>query len=222
MDKVLVIAPHADDAEFGMGGYLHRMHREGLAKATVAVMACGDYVDRFGAEVSGETRMLETARAMEALGVGRHANLDAAPENGFDRVGQWALIGAVDQALGMDDFAEAFFCLPSCNQDHRALYQAAAAAFRPGRWPGVKRVWLYEHPGQSMGTEQPVLGRCYVRFGPEDMHAKARALNHHESQFLGRQKGHDSPEGAFALARLRGSEAGAEFAELLWLFREVY
>ena len=45
--RALVIAPHADDAEFGVGGTLRRLRTERAAvpvSIRVVIMACGDYV----------------------------------------------------------------------------------------------------------------------------------------------------------------------------------
>jgi LmbE family N-acetylglucosaminyl deacetylase len=222
MDKVLVIAPHADDAEFGMGGYIRRMIREGTGEPTVGIIAGGDYVDRFGELVTGEARLEETIKAMSILGVRSHCTLAAAPENKFDLVGQAVLITAVDTLLEMDSYNEVFICMPSRNQDHVALHAATLAAFRPGRWDRVSRLWGYEHPGNSAGPVQPLVGRCHVRLPLQDMTTKLRALEAHATQFSGKVKGHDGPEGATALAVLRGSECGGDFAELFWLLREIY
>ena len=222
MHSVLVIAPHADDAEFGMGGYLSRMVRERTAKPTVGVVAGGDYVDRFGELVAGQRRKAETAAAMALLGVTDHITLAAVEENKFDLAGRAVLIDAVEDLLSRDAFHEVFVCRPSLNQDHTALYEATLAAFRPGRFEGTGLLWAYEHPGAAAVSDYTANGRCYVRLQSADMQAKIASLEAHASQFAGKAKGHDSPRGAARLAALRGSEAGCDYAELLWLVREIY
>jgi LmbE family N-acetylglucosaminyl deacetylase len=221
MEKMLIIAPHADDAEFGLGGYLHRMARERRIATTVGVVAGGDYVGRDGVLVKGDVRQAETARALGILGVRTHVSLGWLKENNFDVAGRAAVIDAVDHLLGLDSFDHVLVCLPSHNQDHEALYRATLAAFRPGRWPGVKQIWAYEHPANGSWNTQPTTGRCYVSVSQEDMAAKVRALNEHASQFGSRKPNHDGPDGAMALARLRGSEIGVPYAEVFWLLREV-
>ncbi len=159
---------------------------------------------------------------MRLLGVPHHLTLGAATENEFDLVGRAALIRAVDTLLGQESFDEVFVCLPSLNQDHTALYEATLAAFRPGRWPGVKRIWAYTHPGNTAEAAQGTSGRCYVKIEGCDMKSKVSALWEHKSQFDRKPKGPDRPEGAMILARQMGSLCGAEFAEVFWLIREVY
>ena len=222
MDKVLVLAPHADDAEFGMGAYLHRMIREGLAKPKVAVFASGDYVNRAGEVVSSEARMLETAAAMGRLGVTDFVTVSAARENEFDLISRAKLIDAIDDLLAVDTYAEVFTCLASHNQDHAALFSALLAAFRPGRNMRVKRVWAYEHPGHASLYDQPALGRCYVQVDETDVAAKVSALQEHKTQFENKVPNFCSPFGAVTLAEFRGGEANGKYAELFWLVREVY
>lgn len=221
--KTLCIAPHADDVEYGMGGYLSRIAREELGEVVVGVIAGGDYLSRWDVLVRGDQREKETAAAMEVLGVKRHCTLAAAPENRFDVVGRRDLVAAVDALLKLDMFDEVFIPLPSFNQDHQALFDACITAFRPGRWPFVKRIWAYEYPGNCMGPQPPAWGRCYVKLEGMHLAMKTRSLLAHESQL----DGHGSQEhvgivGMRALAALRGSECGAQHAELFYLVREVF
>ena len=142
MDKVLVLAPHADDAEFGMGGYLCRMAREEKSKAQVVIFAYGDYVRADG---------------------------------------------------------------PRVTFDH------------------IKRIWMYEYPGNSWGPEPPRGGRCYVRMDRHDLTMKLAALAAHKSQGFGTDHiQHVGMSGSQALSALRGSECSAEHAELFYLLREIY
>jgi LmbE family N-acetylglucosaminyl deacetylase len=221
MPKILVIAPHADDAEFGMGGTLTRMAREGTAEPHVGVVAGGDYIGRLGQTVFSDTRMQETKDAMGHLGVRQHYSLGTVRENEFDLVGRKVLIDQVDALLMKADFEEVFVCLSSHNQDHVALFDATMAAFRPGRWENVKRILAYEYPGHNVGGSVPRFGRSYVRIEAHDLNQKMLALGAHKSQFEDKPENYCGPTGARMLAQLRGAEAGARFAELFWLIREV-
>jgi N-acetylglucosamine malate deacetylase 1 len=185
------------------------------------VFALGNYIRADGVKVEETTRKLETANAMRRLGVDSFAFVRAFYENQGDMVGQESLIRRVEEVIGGEKPDEVFVNLPSSNQDHNALHDATITALRPDRF-GVKRIWAYEHTGNSWGPPPPSWGRCYVRLTEADIAAKLNALWEHKSQFEGRGPQHSSPKGAQKLAALRGSECGAEFGELLYLLREVY
>ena len=117
---------------------------------------------------------------------------------------------------------ELFICLPSFNQDHQALFDATITALRPGRFDHIKRIWMYEYPGNSWGPEPPRGGRCYVRMGRHDLTMKLAALAVHKSQGFGTDHlQHVGMSGSQALSALRGSECSAEHAELFYLLREI-
>jgi LmbE family N-acetylglucosaminyl deacetylase len=221
MDRILVLAPHADDAEFGMGGYLCRMAREETAKAQVVIFAYGDYVRADGPRVTFEGRKAETAEAMKLLGA-EHRFVEGFHEN-YGESSRLKLTAMVETVLEWGQPDELFVCLPSFNQDHQALFDATITALRPGRFDHIKRIWMYEYPGNSWGPEPPRGGRCYVRMGRHDLTTKLAALAAHKSQGFGTDHiQHVGMSGSQALSALRGSECSAEHAELFYLLREIY
>ena len=221
MEKVLVLAPHADDAEFGVGGYLHRMAREKTAAAQVVIFAYGNYVRANGECVTFEERKAETAASLALLGAD-HKFVEGFYEN-YGDTGPSKLVGQIEMLIDTVRPDELFVCLPSFNQDHTALYRATITALRPGRADRVKRVWAYEYPGNCWGPEAPLWGHCYVRLSSEDFNAKMSALLEHASQGFGVDHArHVGMAGMCALAALRGSECGTSWAELFYLLREIY
>lgn len=215
MDKVLVLAPHADDAELGIGGYLHRMMAEQLADPEVVVFAYGGYYRADGMPVTFETRQTETAGAMEALGKVAHRFVEGFHENQADQVARERLTGLIERLIDEARCYELFLPLPSFNQDHQALFDAVVTALRPGRFSHRMLVWAYPYLGSAWGPREPSWGRCYVTLSQQDIDAKVRALKAHASQRI-------DTEAVLAQARLRGWEAGHDLAEAVYLLREIY
>jgi LmbE family N-acetylglucosaminyl deacetylase len=220
MSGVLVLAPHADDAEFGLGGYLHRRWRERLGESKVVVFAFGHYWRSDGQVVLDEDRRAEGRRAFAQLHVDSQEFRRVFAENRGDIVGLQPLADHVERAVDAAQPDEVFICLPSFNQDHGAQFDATIVAFRPGRLDGVAKLYAYEYPGNCWGPPAPRYGRCYVRLSDDDFLAKQRALLEHRTQFDDRH-GHVGPEGAEALAALRGSEWGVRYAERFYLLRGI-
>jgi LmbE family N-acetylglucosaminyl deacetylase len=68
---LLVVSPHADDAEFGCGGYMAWVHRTGGQVLNV-VVAVGDvFFAHLGRTVSYAERISELDASMQVLGAER-------------------------------------------------------------------------------------------------------------------------------------------------------
>lgn len=219
--KILVIAPHSDDAELGCGGYLAKQAILG-AEITVVVMAVGTirHVDS-GKTVHASTRLDEAVAAGEVLGVksvvlgfdGMDSLMDTLPmRDVIDKIGAAIVSYAPDEVL---------LPLPSAHQDHEVVYKAAIAACRPRpATRGIKAILAYEYPATGWGSGSEFSagrGGMYVDI-TEVMPIKQAALNCHKSQM---RDGQDliSTYAADALARLRGVESCCQYAELLHVIR---
>ena len=67
--RVLVFAPHADDAEIGLGGYIAKTVTEGGRVWTLVASVSSINMIHTGGVVTGETREEEFKNASEVLGV---------------------------------------------------------------------------------------------------------------------------------------------------------
>lgn len=215
--RALILAPHCDDAEFGLGIAIQRLIEDGV-HVTVNVFAYGDYARGDGAEVEGRTRTQESDSALEFLGVSEHRHRFVFKENAGLETPFAELVATVEQMVRQSRATEVYVCLPSFNQDHRAVHDATVTAFRPGAQ--TASLYAYEYPGNCWGPELPAGGKRYVRGQPRHLARKIEALKMHRSQFDGRQAG-VSPQAAYRLARQRGAECGAEAAELVYVLKEV-
>jgi N-acetylglucosamine malate deacetylase 1 len=220
-ERALIIAPHADDAEFGLGGLLQTLRRNNWA-VRVVILAAGDYRASAGRYIRSEDRQREAKNALDHLGVDDVAFPRTFAENGALETPYTELVDSVEHHIRQFCPSHLFTCLPSFNQDHRAVFDATITATRPGRTPSLKRIFAYEYPGNCWGPDTPSWGKVYVPLPKALLGRKLNALRKHESQFNGKAGEHISLGGAEALARLRGSECGADYAELLYLLREVF
>lgn len=216
LDSVLVIAPHADDEALGAGGLIAKLHRAG--RAVHVIFACVDGMQHYGTahRTSVAEREAEIAKASSILGF-THTTLYSGKDliERLDTVPQRDLVDAFEAALNR--WRPDLLLLPhgvDFDQDHVACFRAGFAAARPipaalgKHFP--RRVASYEMPKLTWSAEafQPNL---YIDIA-EDLDSKLTAIEAYASQF--RVPPHTrSLANITALARLRGSEAGIDYAE---------
>lgn len=219
MKKVLIIAPHPDDAEYGVGGYL--AENKGEVEAHVVVVnvesvPMGDKV------LTSETRIQEAVKASKYLGYTLHIERWA-PDNQFDK--HVNVICAGIERYMNDLRPDALFVpLPSFNQDHQGVFTAAMAATRPTRFWNPPKMYAYEYPMQNWGAgaeQHVIMGRTYFPLSQSALAHKCRAISCYESQIKGRSMLINGRTGVMAMARMRGVECGAKRAELFYLIRST-
>jgi len=136
--RLLVIAPHADDETIGCGGLIAKMKDLG-GEVYVMVMTVGDldHYDGREGKTSGQTRSEELAAAMEVLGVDDHEIVIASNEwhLRLDGMPRRDLVNIFEREarLSIDAIQPTMLAIPapSFNQDHVAVYDAAITACRP-------------------------------------------------------------------------------------------
>ncbi|MDQ3919576.1 MAG: PIG-L family deacetylase, partial [Acidobacteriota bacterium] len=179
-ERLLVVAPHADDETFACGGLLARLGREGTP-ATVFVVSARPADEKLrhrddGTAVyeqySGETRRRELAVVAEILGF-------TVIEGGFplhqlDTIPREQLIHAVERTLEQVRPTCVLAVAPGYDQDHRAVYEAVLAATRPHRYGGCV---LIGEP--QSGQIHP---NFYVTLSEEDAARKCQAVVSYHTQ----------------------------------------
>lgn len=230
MVQMLVLAPHHDDAEFGLGGYMNRVARGATdAKETtihVAVFCHDDYIcAETNALVEGKTREVETLNALRVFGSGVSSSFRRVMrENEGYNANFAALVTDIETLIKCHRPHELFIPLKSFNQDHQVLHDAAIAATRLAAH-SPSQTWAYEYMGCNWPADsRPSAGVAYLEISQQDLNMKLAALKTHGSQFGdGKKAGTPmSPSGAEVLAAFRGKEVGVPYAECVWLLREVY
>lgn len=225
--RLLVIAPHADDEVFGCGGTLAKVKASG-GEAYVIVVSVGD-LQHYGhpSVVPGETRAAELRSALEYLKVDGHEILfsDAHTHLRLDAKPRRDLIALLerDATYAIDKIRPTVLILPapSYNQDHEALFKAGIAACRPHlrhQKPFADLVLTCDAPqlGWGRGVFHP---NFYVDI-TEYLGVKLDALACHRSQLRP-----DPDPGSLAnverLARLRGADVAVDAAEAFECHRIV-
>lgn len=226
--RLLVIAPHADDEVIGCGGLIAKTKEAG-GEVFVMVMTVGDldHYDGREGKTKGSTRAAELSNAMEYLSVDDweivmesnewHLRLDGMPRRDL------VTIFEREARLSIDRIKPTMLAIPapSFNQDHVAVYDAALTACRPhlASMKPFQRCVLV--------ADSPQLAWNYRTFKPtlyfdisELLDKKLEAYKMHESQQ--RPPEHmGSVESLRLLAEWRGREISVAAAEAYEVARFV-
>jgi N-acetylglucosamine malate deacetylase 1 len=218
--RLLVLSPHADDAELGAGGFIARTVAE-AGDVCVALMTVGQVKFRHRGTVMPGERMREFTDSMGLLGVDRVNILSRGLDGKMYTAPQCEFVAKLDDLI--DDFkpTQVLIPLPSSHQDHRYAYEVGIAATRPSaakHQPGM--IAAYEYPSSNWGDgaeANPSKGGMYVNVSVFWRH-KMDALNCYASQMRGPHHLF-STAGVDALGTMRGLESGCQRAELFHVLR---
>ena len=228
--RLLVIAPHADDECFGCAGTMARIKSLG-GEVYCIVCSVGDLKHYDGREgiVTADSRAEECAKVMDFLEVDDwdilyreselHLRLDTLPRrelvSKFER----------DSKLALDRLRPTMLAIPvsSYNQDHEAVFRAAWTAARPGV-PSIKPfqpiVLGYDNTSLFWSLERDKFHPNFYVDISDFIEHKLRALAMHKSQ-LRDSIHHSSLQNVEYTARVRGREVSVEAAEAYMVFRHV-
>lgn len=126
------------------------------------------------------------------------------------------LIKHFEKSINELEPEEIYIPLPSYNQDHRAVYEAALVALRPHDLNFfVKKVFIYEQIQDLWNHNYHNFNANY--FKPLDINKKIEAYNLYASQV----RSFRSPEMLTALAKIRGAQSNMNFAEAFEIIRYI-
>lgn len=228
--RLLVIAPHADDECFGCGGTMARIKHLG-GEVYVIVCSVGNlkHYSTGNGLVTGETREAELAEVMRFLQVDDWDVLyrDAETHLRLDSIPRRDLIAKFEREskLGLDRLKPTMLAIPvgSYNQDHEAVFRAAFTAARPGV-PSIKpfqRIVLgYDNTSLFWSLEREKFHPNFYVDITEFLDKKLQALSMHRSQMRDPIH-HSSLQNVEYTARVRGREISVEAAEGYMVFRHV-
>lgn len=225
LQRVLVVAPHADDEAMGCAGLLAKL-AERECEVHVLYMAV-DGFHHYGLErrTSYEERVTEIESVTELLSCSyeiAYGNKDLIEK--LDTLPKRDLVDLFERSI--NEHRPDLLMLPygtDYDQDHVATFRAAFAAARPiaeafGKWL-VPHVMTYEMTKINWASEpvpRPV-AFCDIS---EHLGTKQEAIERYVTQF--RPSPHiRSPESVEALARVRGVEVGVEYAEAFGILRTI-
>lgn len=223
--RMLVIAPHADDAEMGCGGTMLRAAQAGVQLIALCLVTKPERQLHVGL-VDEQTRYDEFERATRALTVDSAHVLYRRQDEDFDlcNVAFPQLVSQLDHYIKAYSPSIVLLPVPSFHQDHQRAFDAGMAACRPTRYPSpIRAVYAYEYPaaiwGPSSSWDQ-ARGATYVNI-TQQLESKMRALAEHKSQMYRGADALISLEAVRGQARMRGIESGVPAAEKLYLLRET-
>jgi N-acetylglucosamine malate deacetylase 1 len=204
--RVLVLAPHTDDAELGCGGTLNRFCEDGATPYIAAFSTAEE--SRLPGTEPGALRK-ECLASMTVLNISEdRRRIFDFPVRHFSDYRQDILERMI--ALRQEFDPEIVF-IPTgsdLHQDHQIIHAEAVRAFKD------RAVWGYELPWNQIDFK----AQAFVMLKQRHLAAKWRALQSYQSQIkLGRP--YFTREFIEGLARVRGVQVKVEFAEAFEVIR---
>lgn len=198
--KALVLAPHTDDAELGVGGTLVKLLNLG-ATVSIAVFSIAEKSVPPG--YPSDILAAEFSEAMRRLGIPEsYQKVFRYPVREFPLHRQSIL----EQLIALREaFRPTIVFLPSSqdiHQDHQVIFNEGVRAFK------MTTILGYEFPWNQLRS----ISNFYVELSKHELEKKWSLLLAYQTQ-LDLKREYFSRDLVFALARLRGAQVGVGFAE---------
>lgn len=203
-NNILVLAPHTDDGELGLGGTISKFISEGRKVTYVAFSTAEESVpEGFPKDIL----KTEVRNATAKLGI--------LPENLIIYSYQVRKLNYVRQEIleelillkKSQKFDLVFIpSLHDIHQDHTTIAQEGVRAFKNTTILGYELIWN----NLTFNTQ------CFITLGENDIERKILALKEYQSQG---QRDYLSEEFIYSLARARGVQVGVEYAEAFEVVR---
>jgi len=227
--RLLVVAPHADDETYGCAGTIARMRSLG-AEVYVIVFSVGN-VAHYGVDkqVTGDKRSSELDSVMKYLDVTDYEILfdDDQVHLRLDDIPRRDLIAKVekDARISIDKVKPTMIAVPavSYNQDHEVVFRVCFTACRPHlpEYKPFQNIFIaYDNPAISWSTDREKFHPNFYVDISNHLKDKLHALSLHKSQ-LRASPHHGSIESVEHLANVRGREISVQAAEAYMTYRFV-
>lgn len=204
VEKILILAPHTDDGEFGCGASIHKWAKEGKIVYYATFSACKQSVRP---EFAEDVLITEVKAATKILGV--------APENLilFDyevRTFNYHRQAILDDLIQLRESIQPdLVVIPSLNdihQDHKTIAEEGLRAFK------FFSILSYEMPWNNLVFNTT----CFNTLAEKDVDKKIDALSKYKSQA---HRPYSNPAFIKGLALSRGIQVNASFAEVFEVVR---
>ncbi len=222
MNKVIVIAPHADDEIIGCGATIAKHIQQG--DEVVVIIATNASLGAPELFSDNDIKHIrdEAIQAHKLLGVKETVFLDF-PAPALNAFPEYKI--SIEIAKVFQKFCPTHLYLPhpgDIHQDHKAIYRAALVAARPQGKHKIAYIYCYETLSETEWTpmqEKPFVPNHFVDV-TDVFHQKAAAMNCFQSQVKGFPHSR-SLEAFEALAKYRGATVGVERAEAFIVERQI-
>lgn len=202
--NVLVLAPHTDDGELGLGGTISKLIAEGKEVTYVAFSTAEESVpEGFPKDIL----KTEVRNATSVLGV-KSENLIIF--NYQVRKLNYVRQEILEELIKIrknKKFDLVFIPSPhDIHQDHTTIAQEGLRAFKNTTILGYELIWN----NLTFNTQ------CFVKLNKDNMNIKVKALKEYKSQG---KRDYLSDDFIYSLARARGVQIGCEYAEAFEVIR---
>lgn len=208
--KVLVLAPHVDDGEFGCGGSIAKFLDEGSEVYYAAFSLCEDSLPE---GFSRETLKKELMEATQILGINpKNLIVFDYPVRYHPKNRQAILEDLVKLKKKLDPDVVFVPTSTDIHQDHHTIYQESLRAFKNTTILGYEFLW----------NNFSVKINAFICLDEEHVRKKTDAINKYKSQ-KGRHYVDDDFMGN--LARIRGAQINCKYAEafevIRWIIKKI-
>ena len=220
-DRILVIAPHADDELIGLGGSLLKWKGIG-SKALITLVACSDiYMHHKKKVVKGSVRLQEFAKICEEISSEEYINLGM-KDSELDTHPLSQLVSKLDDIIEEFRPTVMIFPEPSYHQDHQYVNRACTASLRPTKGNKPRLIMTYEIPTSTWsGSSPPFIPNYYVDIS-NFIDKKISLFNElYISQFTQDSRQKLASQGILDHAKYRGMECGEPYAESFRLLQFI-
>jgi len=220
-DKILVIAPHADDELIGLGGSLLKWKGMGC-KSLIALVACSDiFMHHKKRVVKGAVRLQEFADICEEISTEDHISLGM-KDSELDTHPLSQLVSQLDDIMEKFRPTVIIYPEPSYHQDHQYVNRACTASLRPTKEFRPRLIMTYEIPTSTWsGSARSFIPDYYVDIS-NFIERKISLFDEvYISQFTRESRQKLASQGILDHARYRGMECGKEYAESFRLLQFI-
>jgi len=205
-DRILVLAPHTDDGELGMGGTIARFVEEGK-EIHYTAFSTADESLRDGFPPG--TLVKEVKNATEALGI-PESNVHIFPYKvrTFSYKRQEILEDIIKLKQDIDPTIVFSPTTRDLHQDHLVVANEAVRAFKK------INMYAYEMPWNNINFNFD----AFFELSEDHLQCKIDALSHYESQ---QNKDYMQPEFTRSLAKVRGVQINVPYAESFEVVRQI-
>ena len=206
MEKILILAPHTDDGELGCGGSIARFIEEGKDVHYAAFSTAEESIEH---GLPKNILEIEVKNATKKLGIKR--------DNLFIYNNEVRKLSYIRQEILEElillkkKINPNIIFMPTINdihQDHYTVAQEGLRAFKDRTILGYELIWN----NISFNTTS------FITLEKKHIQAKADALKEYKSQ---NSRAYMSQEFIFSLAKSRGVQIGADYAECFEIMRWV-
>jgi LmbE family N-acetylglucosaminyl deacetylase len=204
--RIVVLAPHTDDGEFGCGASIARWVREGHEVHYIAFSACQSSIPDGWPE---DVLVGEVQRATATLGL-QPENLQVLDfeVRRFAAARQEILQAMVELDRDLEPDLVLSPSVDDLHQDHHTVAMEGLRAFKR------RSILAYEVPWNNIEFRS----ECFVVLDEQDVDAKLKAIEAYESQAF---RIYTDPDFLRSQLRFRGTQIGVRFAEAFDVVRWI-